>query len=147
VVIQNAVRKVGIDLTLNVEDQAAFYGRASFGQSDWLDSPFGMEDYAHRGVPNTCLTASLGSAGTFNAAHFKNARYDRLVAEYIGALDPAAQREKAGAIQRLLLDETPLIAAYFYDWLSVTSNEITGVRPTAMAQLYLADARLVEPPA
>jgi peptide/nickel transport system substrate-binding protein len=147
VVIQNAVRKVGIDLTLNVEDQAAFYGRARFGQSDWLDSPFGMEDYAHRGVPNTYLTASLASGGTFNAAHFKNAAYDRLVAEYIAALDPAAQREKAGALQRLLLDETPLIVAYFYDWLSVTSDHITGVRPTAMAQLYLADARLIEAPA
>jgi peptide/nickel transport system substrate-binding protein len=147
VVLQNAVRKVGIDLTLNVEDQAAYYGRARFGQSDWLDSTFGMEDYAHRGVPNTYLTASLGSRGTFNAAHFKNAEYDRLVAEYIAALDPAAQRDKAGGIQRLLLEETPLIVAYFYDWLSVTSKTITGVRPTAMAQLYLADARLVGAPA
>ena len=147
VVLQNAVRKVGIDLTLNVEDQAAYYGRASFGQSDWLDSRFGMEDYAHRGVPNTYLTASLGSRGTFNAAHFNNAEYDRLVAEYIAALDPAAQRDKAGDIQRLLLEETPLIVAYFYDWLSVTSKGITGVRPTAMAQLYLADARLVGAPA
>lgn len=142
VVIQNAVRKAGVDLTLNVEDQAAFYGRASFGQSDWLDSVFGMEDYAHRGVPNTYLTASLGTSGTFNAAHFKNAEYDRLVADYIAALDPAAQREKAGRIQRLLLDETPVIAAYFYDWVSVTSKNISGVRPTAMAQLFLADARL-----
>ena len=147
VVLQNAVRKVGIDLTLNVEDQAAYYGRARFGQSDWLDSTFGMEDYAHRGVPNTYLTASLGSRGTFNAAHFKNAEYDRLVAEYIAALDPAAQRDKAGDIQRLLLEETPLIVAYFYDWLSVTSKAVTGVRPTAMAQLYLADARLVGAPA
>ena len=147
VVLQNAVRKVGIDLTLNVEDQAAYYGRARFGQSDWLDSTFGMEDYAHRGVPNTYLTASLGSRGTFNAAHFKNAEYDRLVAEYIAALDPVTQRDKAGGIQRLLLEETPLIVAYFYDWLSVTSKGITGVRPTAMAQLYLADARLAEAPA
>ncbi len=145
VVIQNAVRKVGIDLTLNVEDQAAFYGRAAFGQSDWLDSAFGMEDYAHRGVPNTYLTAALGSGGTFNAAHFRNAGYDRLVADYIAALDPEAQRVKAGRIQRLLLDETPMIAAYFYDWLTVTQKGITGVRPTAMAQLYLADARLTAP--
>jgi peptide/nickel transport system substrate-binding protein len=142
VVIQNAVRKIGVDLTLNVEDQSAYYGRAVFGSSDWLDSEMGIEDYAHRGVPNTVLTASLGSNGTFNAAHFKNPEYDRLVASYIGALDPAAQRAMAGSIQRLLLEETPLIIAYFYDWLSVTAKHISGVRPTATGQLNLANARV-----
>ena len=55
VVIQNAVRKIGIELTLNVEDQSTYYGRATYGQSDWLDSVMGIEDYAHRGVPNTLL--------------------------------------------------------------------------------------------
>ncbi len=137
VVIQNAVRKIGVDLTLNVEDQSAYYGRVTFGQSDWLDSPIGIEDYGHRGVPNTFLTAALGSRGTFNAARFKNAAYDALVADYIAALEPATQRLKAGAIQRLLLEETPVIVAYFYDWLSVTAKGLKGVRPTAMGHLFL----------
>ena len=103
VVIQNAVRAIGVELSLNVEEQSAYYGRAVYGQSDWLDSELGIEDYAHRGVPNIFLTATLASHGTFNAAHFSNADYDRLVAGYIAALDPAAQREAAGRIQRLLL--------------------------------------------
>jgi peptide/nickel transport system substrate-binding protein len=143
VVIQNAVKPVGITIKLNVEDQSAYYGRATFGQSDWLDSPMGIEDYAHRGVPNTFLTATLASNGAFNAAHFKNPDYDRLVANYIAALDPATQRDAAGKIQRLLLDETPVITAYFYDWLSVTSKNIIGIRPTAAGQLYLDQAAFI----
>jgi peptide/nickel transport system substrate-binding protein len=142
VVIQNALRKIGIDLELTVEDQSAYYGRAVFGSSDWLDSEMGIEDYAHRGVPNILLTASLGSRGTFNAAHFQNAEYDRLVAGYISALDPAAQRSYAGRIQRLLLEETPVITAYFYDWLSVTAKSVSGVKPTAMGHLNLAGTRV-----
>jgi peptide/nickel transport system substrate-binding protein len=142
VVIQNAVRKIGIDLTLEVEDQSAYYGRATFGSSDWLDSEMGIEDYAHRGVPNIMLTASLGSHGTFNAAHFRNPEYDRLVASYIAALDPVTQRACAGRIQRLLLEETPVITAYFYDWLSVTGKHVSGVRPTAAGQLNLAETQL-----
>jgi peptide/nickel transport system substrate-binding protein len=142
VVIQNAVRKIGIDLTLEVEDQSAYYGRATFGSSDWLDSEMGIEDYAHRGVPNIMLTASLGSHGTFNAAHFSNPEYDRLVASYIAALDPVTQRACAGRIQRLLLEETPVITAYFYDWLSVTGKHVSGVRPTAAGQLNLAETQL-----
>ncbi len=143
VVIQNAAKQIGIRITLNVEDQSAYYGRATFGQSDWLDSVLGIEDYAHRGVPNTLLSASLGAKGAFNAAHFSNAEYDRLVAGYIAALDPDAQRAAAGRIQRLLLDETPVITAYFYDWLSVTSKRIAGVRPTAAGQLFLDKAGFV----
>ncbi len=142
VVIQNAVRKIGVDLTLNVEDQSVYYGRAVFGSSDWLDCDMGIEDYAHRGVPNTMLTARLGSRGSFNAAHFNNPDYDRLTAQYIAALDPASQRAAAGRIQRLLLDETPVIIAYFYDWLSVTAKDVSGVRPTAMGQLNLAATRV-----
>jgi peptide/nickel transport system substrate-binding protein len=141
VIIQNAVRPLGVQLSLNVEEQSAYYGRATFGASDWLDSEMGIEDYAHRGVPNIFLSATLGSRGTFNAAHFRNAEYDRLVASYIAALDPGAQRAAAGRIQRLLLDETPIIAAYFYDWLSVTTRQIRGVRPTAMGQLFLAETQ------
>jgi peptide/nickel transport system substrate-binding protein len=147
VVIQNAVRKIGIDLTLEVEDQSAYYGRAVFGSSDWLDSEMGIEDYAHRGVPDTILKASLGSGGTFNAAHFKNAEYDRLVADYIAALDPATRRGHAARIQELLLEETPVITAYFYDWLSVTAKRVSGVRPTAAGQLNLAETRVSAAPA
>jgi peptide/nickel transport system substrate-binding protein len=142
VVIQNAVRKIGIDLTLEVEDQSAYYGRAVFGSSDWLDSAMGIEDYAHRGVPNTLLMASLGSRGTFNAAHFHDTEYDALAASYIAALDPATQRAYAGRIQRLLLEETPVITAYFYDWLSVTAKRVRGVRPTANGQLDLSGTRV-----
>ena len=143
VIIQNAVRPLNIELRLNVEEQSAYYGRAVFGESDWLDSEMGIEDYAHRGVPNIFLTATLGSRGTFNAAHFRNPEYDRLVAGYIAALEPTAQREAAGRIQRLLLDQTPVIAAYFYDWLSVTTKRIRGVQPTAMGHLFLADAQRI----
>jgi peptide/nickel transport system substrate-binding protein len=143
VVVQNAVKPIGIAVKLNVEDQSTYFGRAAFGQSDWLDSAFGIEDYAHRGVPNTYLTATLTSGGTFNAAHFKNPDYDRLVASYIAALDPMAQRETAGKIQRLLLDETPVITAYFYDWLSVTSKGVVGVKPAVAGQIFLDQAAFV----
>ena len=78
-----------------------------FGESPWLDSAFGATDYGHRGVPNVYLSAPLLSSGSWNSAHFKNPTYDKLVAEYIGALDIGSQRAAAGKIQNLLLDETP----------------------------------------
>src|SRR5262249_40419205 len=117
VLFQNFAKLIGVRIELNVETQGAYYGKAVFGQSDWLDSPLGITDYAHRGVPNVFLQAPLLSDGAWNAAHFKNATYDGLVAQYVKALDIGAQQRVAGDIEKLLLDETPVIISYFPDLL------------------------------
>jgi len=141
-VIQQAVKAIGIDMELNVESQDAYYGKAVYGQSDWLDSVMGGTDYGHRGVPNVTLAAPLKSDGTWNGAHFKNKDYDTLVGQYIGALDLQSQRGTAGKIQELLLDETPILWTYFYDFLTATTKKVSGVRATAMAQLFLENASI-----
>ncbi|WP_196760803.1 hypothetical protein, partial [Streptobacillus moniliformis] len=83
--------------------QGAYYGDAVYGKSNWLDSVMGITDYGHRGVPNVYLNAPLKSDGTWNAAHFKNADYDKLVESYVAAATLEGQREYSGQIQRLLL--------------------------------------------
>ena len=131
VLIQNFARPLGIDITLNIEAQDAYYGKAVFGQSDWLDSTMGITDYGQRGVPNVYLRAPLLSDGTWNGAHFKNPDYDNLVGQYGRASDIGAQRDLAGKIETLLLDETPIIFAYFYDYLVVTKKGLVGIPPIA----------------
>ncbi|ATU95011.1 ABC transporter substrate-binding protein [Phyllobacterium zundukense] len=137
VLIQNAVKEIGIDLELSILDQGAYYGDAVFGKSNWLDSVMGITAYGHRGVPNVLLSAPLKSDGTWNSARFKNSEYDQLVSSYIAALDLESQKQTAGKIQRLLLEETPVIFGYFYDYLSATAKGVTGVHPTAISQNYL----------
>ncbi|TPJ32128.1 ABC transporter substrate-binding protein [Mesorhizobium sp. B2-8-3] len=138
--IQNWVKEIGIELELNILDQSAYYGDAVFGKSNWLDSAMGITDYGHRGVPNVYLAAPLKSDGTWNAAHFKNKDYDQMAASYIAALDLEAQKATAGKIQKLLLEETPAIFGYFYDYLTATAKGVAGVQPTAMSQLFLEKA-------
>ena len=142
VLIQNAVAEIGIKLNLKIETDSAYYGKAQFGESDWLDSEMGITDYGHRGVPNVLLGAPLLSTGPWNAAHFKNADYDKLVAQYIAATDLGVQREAAGKIERLLLDETPVIYAYFYDYLTATAKDVHGVRVNPISQLFLAETTI-----
>ncbi|MER9469335.1 ABC transporter substrate-binding protein [Mesorhizobium sp. M0482] len=138
--IQNWVKEIGIELELNILDQSTYYGDAVFGKSNWLDSVMGITDYGHRGVPNVYLSAPLRSDGTWNAAHFKNKDYDTLVSSYITALDLEAQKATAGKIQNLLLEETPVIFGYFYDYLVPTAKGVTGVQPSANTQLFLDKA-------
>lgn len=138
--IQNWVKEIGIELELNILDQGAYYGDAVFGKSNWLDSAMGITDYGHRGVPNVYLAAPLKSDGTWNAAHFKNKDYDQMAASYIAALDLEAQKATASKIQKLLLEETPVVFGYFYDYLTATAKGVAGVQPTAMSQLFLDKA-------
>jgi peptide/nickel transport system substrate-binding protein len=142
VLLQNACAEIGVNLSLKVEDQAAYYGNAKFGSSDWLDSEMGITDYGHRGVPNVMLSATLLSTGLWNSSHFKNPAYDRLVGQYVAAIDLQAQRGIAKEIQTLLLDETPVIIAYFFNYITAVSADVTGVRPTAIAQVDLQNAAI-----
>lgn len=142
VLIQNAVKEIGGSIKVTVLDQGAYYGDAVYGKSPWLDSDMGITDYGHRGVPNVFLSAPLRSDGTWNSAHFKNAEYDTLVNSYIASLDLESQRASAGKIQNLLLDETPLLFTYFYDFLTATKKGATGVQPTAMSHLFMSQATL-----
>jgi peptide/nickel transport system substrate-binding protein len=141
-VIQQQVRDAGITIDLNVESQDSYYGKAVFGQSDWLDSVMGATDYGHRGVPNVVLSAPLKSDGPWNSAHFKSKEYDTLVQQYVGALDLQSQRKVAGDIQKLLLAESPVLFTYFYDFLTATTKKVSGAQATAMGQLFLARTSL-----
>jgi peptide/nickel transport system substrate-binding protein len=129
--------KAGITIHLNIEPQSAYYGKATYGNSDWLDGTMSLVDYGDRGVPNVFLEAPLTSKGPWNAARFKNPTYDKLVAQYVAALDLSAQRTIAGKIQTLLLAETPIVIPYWIDGLTASTQSVGGLNPTSIAQLYL----------
>jgi peptide/nickel transport system substrate-binding protein len=105
-----------------------------------------LVDYGARAVPNLFLEAPLQSInsktgqGSWNAARFSNPSYDKLSKEFAAAVDLSAQRRIAGQIERLLLDETPIIYPYFYDYLTATQKTVTGVYPTAIGELFLWNA-------
>ena len=137
--------QIGVKINLNVEAQSKYYGNFKFGTSDWLDATMSLVDYGHRGVPNVFLGGPLltpppKGGGVWNAAHFSNAQYDKLVAQYTAALDLSTQRSVAGQIETLLLSETPIIYAYFYNYLTATAKNVTGVYPTAIGHLFLYNA-------
>jgi peptide/nickel transport system substrate-binding protein len=138
--VQSAAKKIGITINLNITDSATYYGDAVFGKSPWLDSVMGITDYGNRGVPNVFLTSPLESNGTWNSAHFHNTQYDQLVKQYVAALDLTSQRKFAGQIEQLLLDETPIIFPYNYDFLGATRSNLLNVEITGIGQVELRKA-------
>jgi len=145
IVVQQAAA-IGVKINLKVETSAEYYGKATFGNSDWLDGTMSMVDYGHRSVPNVFLTAPLETisaktgTGAWNAARFSDASYDKLVSQYVGAIDISTQKSIAGQIETTLLAQTPLIIGYFYNYLTATATNVHGVYPTAIGHVFLFNA-------
>ena len=127
-IVQDSAKEIGVNIELVIQDPTTYYGDAVFGSSPWLDSVMSLVDYGHRGVPNVLLGAPLLSDGVWNAAHFKNQQYDDLVVRFFREPDIGRQQELAGEIQTLLLDETPIIFAYFYNILHADARQRLGRR-------------------
>jgi peptide/nickel transport system substrate-binding protein len=145
-IVAQSAKAAGITISVKMENSSTYYGKATFGNSDWLDATMSLVDYGHRSVPNVFLTAPLQTinaktgTGPWNAAHFANSQYDKLAAQYIGTVDVATQKQIAGQIETLLLNETPIIFGYFYNYLSAWAKGVSGVYPTAIGHLFLNKA-------
>ena len=145
-IVKQSAALIGVNISVTVETPTKYYGSAVFGKSDWLDGEMSLVDYGSRAVPNLFLEAPLQSTnaktgqGAWNAARFRDATYDRLSKQFVAAPDLSAQRRLASQIERLLLDETPVIYPYFYDTLVATQKNVTGVYPTPTGQLFLWNA-------
>ena len=142
-IVQQAAKAIGVNINVKVESPTVYYGKATFGNSDWLDATMSLVDYGHRSVPNVFLTAPLqtinakAGTGSWNAARFNNSQYDTLSKQYIAAVDLSTQRTIAGQIETLLLPETPIIFGYFYNYLTAQAKNVTGAYPTAIGHIFL----------
>ncbi len=132
--------KIGVNIDLTIETSSAYYGQSVVGKSDWLDGTMSLVDYGHRSVPNVLLGAPLMTNGAWNASRFSDPAYDKLVRQFNAAVDVSTQKGLAGQIQTLLLEQTPIIYAYFYNYLTATAKGVTGVYPTAIGHLFLHNA-------
>ena len=142
-IVAQAAKSIGVTIHTKFEPSGTYYGKATFGNSDWLDATMSLVDYGHRSVPNVFLTAPLQTinakkgTGSWNAAHFSNSQYDKLSAQYVATADLTTQRTIAGQIETLLLNETPIIFAYFYNYLSASAKNVHGSYPTAIGHIFL----------
>jgi peptide/nickel transport system substrate-binding protein len=142
-IVAQAAKSIGVTISTKFEDSGTYYGKATFGNSDWLDATMSLVDYGHRSVPNVFLTAPLQTinaktgTGSWNAAHFNNSQYDKLSAQYVAAIDLGAQRSVGAQLETLLLEQTPIIFGYFYNYLAASAKNVTGIYPTAIGHIFL----------
>jgi oligopeptide transport system substrate-binding protein len=81
--------------------------------------------------PNSFLDMWLTNGGN-NQTGWSNAEYDRLIAEAARTTDLKARLEVFQKAEAILLDELPVIPAYFYTRVHLNRPEVKGWYPTIL---------------
>jgi peptide/nickel transport system substrate-binding protein len=139
--VAQALKKVGINCQVKVYTSAQYFDGVSFGATGklapWLGTDFGIVDYGHRPVPLTYLNAALRSGGVWNAARYHSKKFDRMINNFQSAASLQDQKKYARQMELQLLQDTPAIYGFFYNFIAAASPKVHGYVPDGIAVVNL----------
>jgi peptide/nickel transport system substrate-binding protein len=142
--IQIQAAEGGFDLEINVESGTTFY------DTKWCQSypcagsaELGIVDYGHRATPDVFLLKAFKTGGDWNSSQYSSAPLDEAILEYQANADVAARTAACEKIQAIMNEDVPAVIPYFYNYIGGHSKSFTGVRLTALGQMFLDRASKV----
>ncbi|MDQ3859287.1 MAG: ABC transporter substrate-binding protein [Actinomycetota bacterium] len=148
VLVRNNAAEAGFDLKVSVEDATTFYGK-SWCPPEPANPPcsgadeIGIVDYGHRGVPDIYLNASLSTKGAWNSAQYSSPQYDQAFRNYQASVGVEAQKKAAHEIEMILVEDSPTLFPYFFNYLSAHSKNFANIGVTAIGHMFLGNAGTV----
>lgn len=121
VTVQEQLKQIGIEATLEPEENATYLERYFSGDFDI--AVMGAGGYVD---PADFLSQSLITDGTTNAAGYSDPEMDELLNAGIEAQDPAARAEIYVQIQDKIIADLPWIALYTSDTFEGMSDKVQG---------------------
>ena len=143
--IQAQAAEAGFTLELAGESLDTFYG-AQWCPAEPADPPcsgaaeLGIVDYGHRATPDVYLNAALSTNGIWNSSQYSSPEFDAAFAAYPAAIGVEAQTAACKTIQEILLEDTPVVVPYLYNYISGWSKKFDGIKVSALGQMFLDKA-------
>jgi peptide/nickel transport system substrate-binding protein len=143
--IQAQASAGGFTLNLAGESLDTFYG-AQWCPADPADPPcsgaseLGIVDYGHRATPDVYLNAALSTKGIWNSSQYSSPDFDAAFAEYQAAIGVDAQKAACKKMETILLEDTPIVIPYIYNYISGWSKKFDKIRVSALGQIFLDTA-------
>ena len=139
--IQAAGRAAGMDISIDVQSNAEYFG-GSQSTTPWLNKPATVTEWGARGVPNVYLVAGYLSDGVWNAAHYKNAQVDSAAKSFLGAVDVSTQRRYTKKMAGLLLRDTPVITSFHANYVTAGLAKVKGYEAEGLTHVRLTKSFL-----
>src|SRR5262249_23937754 len=124
--IQAAGREAGIEISIDVQADAGYFGGRShyYDTTPWLNRPATITEWGARGVPNVYIVAAYRSDGIWNAAHYKNPQFDSAAESFVAAVDVQTQRKYTRTMAGMLLRDTPVVTSFFVNYVTAGSAKV-----------------------
>jgi peptide/nickel transport system substrate-binding protein len=142
--VQAAGRQAGITIDLEVMTYADYYDGTGdyWSNTPWINRPATITEYGARGAPNLYLTAAYMSDGQWNASHYNNPAFDAEARTFLGSAEIAAQRKATKKLAGILLRDTPVVTAYFLNYVTASSSKVLNYQPDGISHIRLAKTSL-----
>lgn len=121
VVLKEQWAEAGITANVVTLPESVYYG-----ENQWLEVPLGITGWGHRPYPQFYLDVMLTCDAIWNEARFCDPEFDRLVAVAGSSLDEQERVDAYHEIQRILIEEGPIIVPYFFAEYAVIRDGFDG---------------------
>ena len=95
----------------------------------WLKGPCVTSYWAGRAAATQMLAVAYGPDAPWNEGHFRNPRFDALLAAARAELDEPKRRVMIWEMQTILHDSGATIVPAFRDWVDAHSKAVGGHTP------------------
>lgn len=120
VLIQQMLAAANIRVKLHIQPQNLYYNH-------WTEVTFGLTDWTSRPTPGQILASAFMSDSKWNAPHWKNKQFDKLVEQLQAETDAHHRSVLANRIATILHDDVPAVIAYFIQNLRPMRTHVRGV--------------------
>lgn len=135
--VQMQLKKIGIDLQLNMTDAGGFFGAIASGDYDFLGAGLTRTD------PDA-LRVMFSSAAKSHWAIVDDSELESVLVEQASTADPAARQELIAKAQKLIIDNAYLIPMLETTQLHASTSAVEGLTFDSASRVLLYDVRVVE---
>ena len=121
VVLKEQWAEAGINVEVVTLPESVYYG-----EGRWLEVNLGITGWGHRAYPQFYLDVMLKCGAKWNETRFCSDELDAAIETAGRALDEQARIDAYHEVQRILIQEGPMIVPYFFAEYAVMSDNFQG---------------------
>ena len=112
-------KEAGIRVKINVMPSTQYW-------QNWTKVPFGFTTWAHRPLGTMVLGLAYRTGAAWNESNWSNKDFDTLLAEAEGYLDVEKRRAVMAKLERIMLDDGPVVVPLWRAVFNYTDKKIKG---------------------
>lgn len=138
--IQFELGRIGISIEINVSTGGAFRNQVANGNLQFFRGSW-IADYADAENYLALFYSGNHAPGGPNYTRFSSAAFDRLYEQATRENDPALRAELYRQMDRIVIEEAPVVPLYYDKVVRFVPHEIAGFHPNPMNNLILKTVR------